>query len=52
MSTPRRLTAILAAWVAVVTTAHFSLNLDWSALLNERLPRDQRKFNVAYIPVT
>lgn len=52
MSTPRRLTLILAAWVVVVTAAHLTLNLDWSSLLNDRLPRDQRKFNVAYIPVT
>lgn len=52
MSTPKRLAAMLAGWVAVVTAAHFSLNLDWSSLVNERLPRDQRKFNVAYIPVT
>lgn len=52
MSTPRRLTMILVAWVALVSAAHLALNLDWSSLLNERLPRDQRKFNVAYIPVT
>src|SRR2546427_1905649 len=28
------------------------LNFGWSALLNDRLPEDQRKLNVAYIPVT
>jgi hypothetical protein len=38
--------------MAAVSAAHFALNVDWSALTNERRPLDRRKFNVAYIPVT
>ncbi|HSP33105.1 MAG TPA: hypothetical protein VLU46_02190 [Thermoanaerobaculia bacterium] len=41
-----------AAWVAVITAAHFALNVDWNVLLNDRLPIGKRKLNVAYIPVT
>jgi len=48
----KRLVGFLLGWVAVVTAAHLWLNADWSALWNDRLPLDQRKFNVAYIPVT
>jgi NitT/TauT family transport system substrate-binding protein len=39
-------------WLAIVTAAHLSLNVDWSAVLNNRLPPERRKLNVAYIPVT
>lgn len=52
MPAMRRLVAFLLGWAAVVTAAHLWLNVDWSTLLNDRLPKDQRKFNVAYIPVT
>ncbi len=41
-----------AVWVAVITVAHMALNVDWNVLLNDRLPLDKRKLNVAYIPVT
>ena len=52
MAPAKRIVAWTLAWVAAVTGAHLALNVDWSALLNDRLARDQRKFNVAYIPVT
>ena len=39
-------------WVGVITGLHFSLNFDWSVALNDRKPEGERKFNVAYIPVT
>jgi NitT/TauT family transport system substrate-binding protein len=39
-------------WTGVVTAAHLKLNVDWSAVLNNRLPPEKRKLNVAYIPVT
>ena len=42
----------VGAWVAVITTAHIALNVDWNVLLNDRLPAAKRKLNVAYIPVT
>jgi hypothetical protein len=48
----RRITIGLASWLAVITAAHFALNVDWSVLMNDRMPEAKRKLNVAYIPVT
>jgi NitT/TauT family transport system substrate-binding protein len=48
----RRLLMWGIAWLVVVSAAHLSLNVSWSALLNDWLPLDKRKLNVAYIPVT
>ncbi len=48
----RRIGLGIAAWVAVITAAHFALNVNWPVLMNDRLPEGQRKLNVAYIPVT
>jgi len=39
-------------WTFAITGAHFALNVDWSSLMNDRLPPEKRKLNVAYIPVT
>ena len=52
MTPAKRIVVWTLGWVAAISAAHAALNVDWSALLNDRLPRDQRKFNVAYIPVT
>jgi len=48
----RKILAGVVLWTGVVTAAHLSLNVDWSAALNDRLPLAKRKLNVAYIPVT
>jgi NitT/TauT family transport system substrate-binding protein len=48
----RRIFAGVLLWVAVITAAHLTLNFDWAAALNDRLPPEKRKLNVAYIPVT
>jgi hypothetical protein len=42
----------VVAWFGVITALHFFLNVSWSEILNDRLPVEQRKLNVAYIPVT
>ena len=47
-----RLTAVVAAWAAAISVAHLALNVDWAQWWNAKLPRGERKFNVAYIPVT
>lgn len=52
MSDARKIVLSVLAWVAVITTAHLAMNVDWSVLLNDRLPERERKLNVAYIPVT
>ena len=52
MNERRKVLATLGAWVAGITGAHLTLNVDWKTLVNDYLPKDQRKLNVAYIPVT
>ena len=39
-------------WAVIVTAAHLWLNFNWVVALNDWLPPNKRKFNVAYIPVT
>ena len=48
----RKILAGVVLWTGVVTAAHLTLNFDWSAAFNDRLPLAKRKLNVAYIPVT
>ena len=48
----KKIALAVGAWIAVITTAHTALNVDWNVLLNDRLPIAKRKLNVAYIPVT
>lgn len=52
MSGTRKIALTVVAWVAVITAAHMATNVDWTVLLNDRLPESERKLNVAYIPVT
>jgi len=42
----------LLVWTGIISAVHLRLNFDWSAVINDRLPEDKRKLNVAYIPVT
>jgi len=48
----RRIVLVVVAWTALLTAAHFALNVNWSSVVNDRLPLAKRKLNVAYIPVT
>ena len=48
----RKIAIGAAAWLALITIAHVTLNVDWNVLVNDRLPIEKRKLNVAYIPVT
>jgi len=43
---------LLLFWTGFVTLLHAWLNVSWAEILNERLPLEKRKLNVAYIPVT
>jgi hypothetical protein len=52
MSTGKKITSGILLWVMAITAGHLALNVDWSIVLNDRLPQDKRKLNVAYIPVT
>jgi hypothetical protein len=48
----KRIATGLLVWTAMITGLHAWLNVSWSELLNDRLPIEKRKLNVAYIPVT
>jgi hypothetical protein len=48
----RRLILAVSAWLAAITAAHMALNVNWTVMLNDRLPEARRKLNVGYIPVT
>src|SRR5437016_5721076 len=52
MSDAKRIILGLLLWTSVVSALHLNLNFDWSVVINDRLPENKRKFNVAYIPVT
>ena len=39
-------------WVGIISASHSYLNVNWTSILNDYLPEQQRKFNVAFIPVT
>lgn len=39
-------------WLILVSSLHAYLNVSWPVILNDYLPVEKRKFNIAYIPVT
>jgi NitT/TauT family transport system substrate-binding protein len=39
-------------WLALISVLHGYLNVNWAAVLNDRVPIEKRKITVAYIPVT
>ena len=52
MSDPKKIFCGVAIWMVAVSGLHMGLNMNWSVMLNDRLPGAQRRLNVAYIPVT
>ena len=52
MQLSRRALLGTLGWTGMLSGAHAYLNVQWPTVLNRYLPEDQRKFNVAYIPVT
>jgi hypothetical protein len=48
----RKIVIGVVAWLALITSAHAWLNINWAVVANQWLPLDKRKLNVAYIPVT
>ena len=52
MTAARRALIGVVIWTIALTAAHFALNVNWSSIVNDRLPPEKRKLNVAYIPVT
>jgi len=52
MEARKRIFWILGCWLTLISGLHAYLNVDWVSLLNEELPEQKRRMNVAYIPVT
>ncbi|HZI65595.1 MAG TPA: ABC transporter substrate-binding protein [Thermoanaerobaculia bacterium] len=52
MTASRKVVIAVAVWTVALTAAHLALNVNWSSVVNDRLPLEKRKLNVAYIPVT
>ena len=52
MSDRNRVLLGVLAWTVLISGLYLRFNLDWAALINDRLPESERKLNVAYIPVT
>ncbi|HWP84653.1 MAG TPA: ABC transporter substrate-binding protein [Terriglobia bacterium] len=52
MKLSARIALAVLLWTGTISAMHMSLNVDWSALMNDYVPEQQRKFNVAFIPVT
>jgi hypothetical protein len=52
MTDLKRIAIASLVWIIAITGLHAWLNLDWSKLMNQFLPEDERKLVVAYIPVT
>lgn len=52
MTDAKKIVIGVLAWTTVVSGLHMKLNVDWSVFINDRLPENQRKINIAFIPVT
>ncbi len=52
MSDSKKIVLGVGIWLIGLTGLHWSLNMNWSVILNDRLPEAIRRLNVAYIPVT
>jgi NitT/TauT family transport system substrate-binding protein len=52
MSLKKKVLLIGIAWLTLISVLHGYLNVNWAAVLNDRLPSARRKIIVAYIPVT
>ena len=52
MKLKNRILFSLVGWLGLVSCLHAYLNVNWAAMLNDYVPIEKRKFNVAFIPVT
>ena len=52
MEARKRVFWIVGGWLTVISGLHAYLNVNWASLLNDELPQQKRRMNVAYIPVT
>lgn len=52
MSLRNRALLLIFGWLGLISVMHGYLNVNWTSIMNDYLPPNQRKFTVAYIPVT
>jgi len=52
MSVKNRVLLASFGWLALISVLHARLNVNWASIVNDYLPEEKRRFNVAYIPVT
>ena len=52
MNLKRRAVLTAGGWTAAISALHGYLNVNWASVLNDYRPEHERKFNVAFIPVT
>ncbi len=52
LSDSKKIILGVLVWMLAITGLHFGLNMNWSVMLNDRLPAALRRLYVAYIPVT
>jgi len=50
--TRNRVLLLALLWMTLISGLHAWLNVNWASVVNDYLPREKRKFTVAYIPVT
>src|SRR5579864_7105893 len=50
--TRNRVLLLALLWLTLISGLHAWLNVNWASVVNDYLPREKRKFTVAYIPVT
>src|SRR5579859_1504030 len=48
----KKVPVLVFAWLVLVSALHAYLNVNWTSIVNDYLPPEKRKFNVAFIPVT
>lgn len=52
MKLKTRVLVLAFGWLGLISCLHAYLNVNWASILNDYVPAAQRKFNVAFIPVT
>jgi NitT/TauT family transport system substrate-binding protein len=52
MKLKTRVMLLAFGWLGLISCLHAYLNVNWASILNDYVPAAQRKFNVAFIPVT
>lgn len=52
MKLKKRFALFAFGWLVSISALHGYLNVNWASIVNDYVPAAQRKFNVAFIPVT